>query len=152
MNWISLYSILAVTYCQGDPPDPDLDSQGSQEAVIFCTYEGFELECFDKDGISWSPGTWLGSLFDWKLLVQARIELDITQIKTQINPDGSSSSGILSSNFHPSLELTKEYNIIYKIYLYHIFYYPKCIILSLKNTFRAGRLEGIYNLRSKYSL
>ena len=99
-NWISLYSILAVAYCQGDPPDgspsnPDDFDQSSQEAVIFCTYEGFELECFDKDGISWSPGTWLGSLFDWKLLVQARIELDITQIKTQINPDGSSSSGIL---------------------------------------------------------
>ena len=101
-NWISLYSILAVTYCQtGDPPDPDggplkpdLDV-GFQEPVIFCTYEGFELECFDKDGLSWSPGTWLGSLFDWKLLIQARIELDITQIRTQINPDGSSSSGTL---------------------------------------------------------
>ena len=101
-NWISLYSILAVTYCQtGDPPDPDggpLDPDldgGFQEPVIFCTYEGFELECFDKDGLSWSPGTWLGSLFDWKLLIQARIELDITQIRTQINPDGSSSSGTL---------------------------------------------------------
>ena len=106
-NWISLYSILAVTYCQGDPPDgspsdPDLDQDGniSQEPVIFCTYEGFELECFDKDGLSWSPGTWLGSLFDWKLLIQARIELDITQIRTQINPDGSSSSGTLSGGLH----------------------------------------------------
>ena len=113
-NWISLYSILAVAYCQGDPPDgspsnPDDLDQSSQEAVIFCTYEGFELECFDKDGISWSPGTWLGSLFDWKLLVQARIELDITQIRTQINPDGSSSSGILSLNFHASLGLTIDY-------------------------------------------
>ena len=118
-NWISLYSILAVAYCQGDPPDPDLN-QGGQEAVIFCTYEGFELECFDKDGVSWSPGTWLGSLFDWKLLVQARIELDITQIRTQINPDGSSSSGILSSNFHASLELTKDHNIHVSIKVYFL--------------------------------
>ena len=118
-NWISLYSILAVAYCQGDPPDPDLNQDG-QEAVIFCTYEGFELECFDKDGVSWSPGTWLGSLFDWKLLVQARIELDITQIRTQINPDGSSSSGILSSNFHASLELTKDHNIHVSIKVYFL--------------------------------